>query len=744
MTRAAGSPGEKSRNRSSWPRIAATFRLERRRGRAGSAPTTGPTGRRSCPSRHRRARPGAHRSAAAGAARRSGRGGRCGASRSRRVEADVAAIGRSVASRAASPGVVACEDPPPAQLVEQRRTASPAAPRGAPSQGRASSRLDEAGGQLPFVHAPYAIVRPQMQTSSRAAPAPSTGAPASAARTEPASTFGRIVVVVLVLLLLTTGARRGHRRRRCRGRLQPLRRRPPRPGRTARRTSSSSSRRSSTTGPARSSSPASATSSASSSPSSRLPGEIARRDDRHRGQGLLGEPGLRPGGHRVGRPRHGRGPAARRLDDHPAARPRATPAAGGVRGLDLRAQGARDHPVDPPDPGLPGRGGQEDDHHRLPQPELLRQPELRREGGGQELLRQVARGADPGPGRDPRRDPAVADQVRPHAQRRGGLPRRRRRRRGMHQVQARRPARLGDRPAPQQGPRPDEDAQPADRRASTRPPSTRSPRRSRSSSSSRSPPSGRRPISCGRSRRALGAMLCPEDPDRLPRGRHRRLQGHLDDRPEDAEGGREVGLRRRPGTERQEPVGDPEQPQDPALGTVLDHGPARAQHPQRGRRRHRLPDRRGPRLRRVGELHVQGQQEVPAAVRRPGRRLAAAGFGDQADQLRHRHRRQDPDRGDDVHGRHDELRWRLHPDPGRQARARPGPPPLGAPVLAQHPGHQGDDHQRPGPRLSSGPRSSASATRAPRCRSCRWASGRSRSIRSTCSAPTARSPTAAC
>ena len=28
-------------------------------------------------------------------------------------------------------------------------------------------------------------------------------------------------------------------------------------------------------------------------------------------------------------------------------------------------------------------------------------------------------------------------------------------------------------------------------------------------------------------------------------------------------------------------------------------------------------------------------------------------------------------------------------DPGRQARARPGPPPVGAPVLAQHPGHQG-------------------------------------------------------
>ena len=85
------------------------------------------------------------------------------------------------------------------------------------------------------------------------------------------------------------------------------------------------------------------------------------------------------------------GKPARRLDHHPAARPRPAPAAGGVRGHHLRAQGARDHPVDPPDPGLPGRGGQAGDHHRLPQPELLRQPELRREGRGQGLLRQVAR-----------------------------------------------------------------------------------------------------------------------------------------------------------------------------------------------------------------------------------------------------------------------------------------------------------------------------------------------------------------
>ena len=93
------------------------------------------------------------------------------------------------------------------------------------------------------------------------------------------------------------------------------------------------------------------------------------------------------------------------------------------------------------------------------------------------------------------------------------------------------------------------------------------------------------------------------------------------------------------------------------------------------------------------------QQAVPAQVRRPGRRLAPARIGHQADQLRHRHRRQDADRRDDAHGRHHELRWQLHPDPGRQVRTRSRPAPLGAPVLAQHPGHQGHDHERPRPRL---------------------------------------------
>ena len=68
------------------------------------------------------------------------------------------------------------------------------------------------------------------------------------------------------------------------------------------------------------------------------------------------------------------------------------------------------------------------------------------------------------------------------------------------------------------------------------------------------------------------------------------------------------------------------QPQDPGLGTVLDHRPARQEHPQRGRRGHRLPDRPGPRLRRSarattskGNKKFQPQFDVLAdGWRQPG------------------------------------------------------------------------------------------------------------------------------
>ena len=91
----------------------------------------------------------------------------------------------------------------------------------------------------------------------------------------------------------------------------------------------------------------------------------------------------------------------------------------------------------------------------------------------------------------------------------------------------------------------------------------------------------------------------------------------------------------------------------------------------------------------------------------------------------------------------DELRRRVHPDPGRQARARAGPAPRGAPVLAQHPGHQGHASMQGLDHTFDRTKDFGLSYPSGACPCCRWASGPSRSIRSTCSAPTARSPTAA-
>ena len=64
----------------------------------------------------------------------------------------------------------------------------------------------------------------------------------------------------------------------------------------------------------------------------------------------------------------------------------------------------------------PGRDGQAEDHHRLPQPELLRQPGLRREGRGRLVLRHRHLEDRPGPGGDHRRAAEVALELRPRAQ----------------------------------------------------------------------------------------------------------------------------------------------------------------------------------------------------------------------------------------------------------------------------------------------------------------------------------------
>ena len=83
------------------------------------------------------------------------------------------------------------------------------------------------------------------------------------------------------------------------------------------------------------------------------PGRDARRDDRDRGQGLLGQPGLRPGRHRLGRrsTRSTAGRAApRRSPSSSSARDSCPPSA--FEGCHVGAQDPRDHPVAPPDPGV--------------------------------------------------------------------------------------------------------------------------------------------------------------------------------------------------------------------------------------------------------------------------------------------------------------------------------------------------------------------------------------------------------
>ena len=114
---------------------------------------------------------------------------------------------------------------------------------------------------------------------------------------------------------------------------------------------------------------------------------------------------------------------------------------------------------------------------------------------------------------------------------------------------------------------------------------------------------------------------------------------------------------------------------------------------QRRADRDRLPDRRGHRLHRQRRLLPRRGRDaaVPAPVRRARRRLAPAGIGVQAVQLRDRHQRRHDDRRLDVHGRHDDLRRleRLHAQELRPARARPDSDAQLAPVVAQHPGRQG-------------------------------------------------------
>ena len=137
------------------------------------------------------------------------------------------------------------------------------------------------------------------------------------------------------------------------------------------------------------------------------PADPARRHDRGRGQDVLGERRLRPDGDRRRRHRLPPRQQPRRLDDHPAARPR-PPARRRARpgpGADRRAQAQGDHPVDPRHAASVPRA-------RTASSEIITAYLNQNYYGNQSygvkaaarvVLRQGARGSDARRGGDPRR-----------------------------------------------------------------------------------------------------------------------------------------------------------------------------------------------------------------------------------------------------------------------------------------------------------------------------------------------------
>ena len=86
----------------------------------------------------------------------------------------------------------------------------------------------------------------------------------------------------------------------------------------------------------------------------------------------------------------------------------------------------------------------------------------------------------------------------------------------MHEVQARRAAGLGDRPAPQPRPRPDEDAQHADRPASTRAAEYEAAKDEPVELRQQVSADWKAPHFVWQVRRELGQILCPETPNDCP------------------------------------------------------------------------------------------------------------------------------------------------------------------------------------------------------------------------------------
>ncbi len=562
-------------------------------------------------------------------------------------------------------------------------------PRGRTSQPGRARRLDPRGGARPFIHAPYAIVRPQMQTSlaRRQRHRRALQGRSKAGR---GSIVGRVALVVLLLFivsLLVAGGTGlvfavGTYNHYAAGLPDPKEkltqhhvRAADDPLRPDRQDRAGAPRRAQARG--RDVRPD--------------PGRDARRDDVDRGQGLLAERRLRPDRVRERRHRHAVGPAARRLDHHPAARAGPAPAARGLRGDGLRAQVPRDHPVGPAHERVPGPGRQAADHHGLSQPELLRQQQLRREGRGQGLLRQAPLAAVARPVRDPRRDPAVADEVRPDEERRGDLPRPdpARCRRMRRQLPARRAGHDRDRPAAQLHPRAHEDARGPDRgeahgrRIRRREGGAGRPRRR----SSR--PTGRRRTSCGRSAR-ISPRSCARTP---PTAATRSTPAGTTSSPRST-----CGCRRSP----RSTCTRPREPPTPAIPRSVLRSKKIPSSQWRwilGLRGHNIHNaaagvidyRTGQVLAYVGSASYtskgsrkfQPQFDVMAdGWRQPGSAIKPidylVGINDKTLTAATMFMDVTTDFGGGF-----------MPDPGRQARARAGPPSQRPAVLAEHPGDQG-------------------------------------------------------
>ena len=347
----------------------------------------------------------------------------------RRVEADVAGDRPPVARRAGRPGRGRVQDAPPFELVEQSARGLAAASDRTLAVTASSVEASGPSGRRTTVRSRPLCYRAAL----RCRPA-SRGASAIGGRSSGrpdgrgGSTIGRILVAILVIFLLVTlltgrapgslfavgaynhyaagPARPEGRADQPRFRAADDRLRPDRQGR-ARPPRRRSSREVVTF--------------------DQIPGEMLDATTAIEDKDFWINAGLRPG-------RHRRPPASTRCPGRPRGASTITQQLVRARLLPPEAFEGTTYERKVREiiqsirltAGLPGRGGQATDHHGLPQPELLRQPELRREGGGQGLLRQDARGPDARPVRDPRRDPAVADEVRPHPERRRGLPRGRR------------------------------------------------------------------------------------------------------------------------------------------------------------------------------------------------------------------------------------------------------------------------------------------------------------------------------